>query len=64
MIVVFFVFNNPVNRAVNGWTTATLPSDWPDYRLRWETGHALAALLAVVGLATTALSWKSREVVK
>jgi len=58
MITVFLVFNDPVNRAVNGWTPATLASNWSDYRLRWEIGHALAALLAVIGLAATALSWK------
>jgi hypothetical protein len=51
MIVAFFAFNAPVNAAVRGWTPTTLPSDWPTYRLRWETGHALAALLAVIGLA-------------
>jgi hypothetical protein len=50
MIVAFFVFNAPVNEAVRGWTPTMLPSDWPAYRLRWETGHALAAVLAVVGL--------------
>jgi hypothetical protein len=50
MIVAFFVFNAPVNEAVRGWTSTTLPSDWAAYRLRWETGHALAALLAVIGL--------------
>jgi hypothetical protein len=50
MIVAFFVFNAPVNEAVTGWTSATLPSDWPAYRLRWETGHAVAAALAAVGL--------------
>ena len=50
MIVAFFLFNAPVNQAVRGWTSTTLPSDWPAYRLRWETGHALAALLAVIGL--------------
>ena len=50
MLVAFFVFNAPVNEALNGWTSATLPSDWAAYRLRWEAGHALAALMSVVGL--------------
>jgi hypothetical protein len=50
MIAAFFVFNAPVNEAVNGWTASTLPNDWPMYRLRWEAAHALAALMAVVGL--------------
>jgi hypothetical protein len=50
MIAVFFVFNDPVNRALNGWTAATLPANWTEYRLRWEAGHAIAAVLAVIGI--------------
>jgi hypothetical protein len=50
MIAVFFVFNAPVNAAVDTWTPATLPADWPAYRLRWEIGHVLAALFSFVGL--------------
>jgi hypothetical protein len=46
MIATFFVFNNPVNNTLNRWTAATLPADWPAHRLRWESGHALAALLS------------------
>jgi hypothetical protein len=38
MIVTFFVFNNPVNSAVNTWTPTSYPSDWQSYRARWETG--------------------------
>jgi hypothetical protein len=48
MLACFFVLNDPVNRAVLGWTVSTLPADWPDYRARWESGHALAALLSVI----------------
>lgn len=51
MLAAFFVFNNPVNRAVATWTGAALPHEWPNYRLRWETGHALAALLSIIGAA-------------
>ncbi len=50
MIGVFFVFNAPVNAAVAGWTSATLPADWEEYRLQWEAGHALSALLSFVAL--------------
>lgn len=57
MIATFFLFNNPVNESLNGWTPATLPPNWTNYRLRWETGHALAALLAVVALVAVARSW-------
>jgi hypothetical protein len=48
MIAVFFLFNAPVNEALNGWTAATLPTNWSTYRLRWEIGHAFAAALAVI----------------
>ena len=51
MIAVFFIFNNPVNQALNGWTAATLPTHWPAYRLRREIGHAIAALLSVLAWA-------------
>jgi hypothetical protein len=50
MIVTFFVLNEPVNRAVAGWTPATMPPDWTVFRIRWETGHAIAALLSAVAL--------------
>jgi hypothetical protein len=44
MMMYFFLLNDPVNKALSGWTPATLPSNWPAYRLEWEIGHALAAL--------------------
>jgi hypothetical protein len=50
MLAVYFAFNRPVNQAVGGWTADTLPPDWPAYRARWETGHALAAFAALVAL--------------
>lgn len=50
MIAVFFIFNAPVNHALNGWTARTLPADWSRWRLQWEIGHALAAVLAVIAL--------------
>jgi Domain of unknown function (DUF1772) len=52
MLAVFFLCNAPVNAALNGWTAATLPADWSAYRLRWEIGHALAAILALVAFVT------------
>jgi Domain of unknown function (DUF1772) len=51
MIVVFFTMNAPVNDDVSRWTKATVPLDWTSYRMRWESGHAIAALLSVVSLA-------------
>lgn len=52
MIAVFFLFNDPVNRAVLQWTSpGMLPANWADYRLKWETGHALAAVLSLIAFA-------------
>ena len=65
MIVTFFVFNKPVNSAVNTWTPASYPSDWQSYRARWETGHALAALLSLFALGALLRAWvieRNREV--
>jgi Domain of unknown function (DUF1772) len=50
MIATYFVFNAPVNAAVRGWTPASLHNVWPTSRLRWELGHAIAAVLSVTGL--------------
>jgi hypothetical protein len=50
MLAVFFIFNDPVNAALNAWSPATLPPNWAHYRLQWETGHALAALFSLIGL--------------
>ena len=52
MIAVFFLFNDPVNHAVVHWATARmLPQNWADYRLKWETGHAVAAFLSLIAFA-------------
>ena len=52
MLADFFIFNRPVNESVRDWTPVTLPSNWSDYRLPWEIGHALTALFSVIAFAT------------
>ena len=59
MIATFFVFNAPVNGVVSHVTIANLPPDWPLLRRQWETGHCIAALLGVVGLAAAIRAWLS-----
>ncbi len=61
MLLSFFWLNAQVNAAVNGWTPATLPADWAGYRWRWEIGHALAAVFALFGLATTGAAVWGKE---
>jgi hypothetical protein len=48
-LVVFFTMNLPVNTAFAVWTPATLPTDWPAYRLQWELGHALSFVFWLAG---------------
>ena len=57
MLAAFFAFNQPVNAALAHWTPASLPNDWPSYRQRWETGHVLAAVFALIGLAGLVRGW-------
>lgn len=53
-LAVWAGFTTPVNRALSGWTPATLPADWQAWRNRWEASHAVHA--ACVGLAFLALA--------
>ena len=59
MLVSFFVLNSPVNFAVSSWTPTTMPPDWPEYRLRWELGHATSCLLSVVSLPSLLTAYRS-----
>jgi hypothetical protein len=52
MLACFFIFNDPVNAALNRWTASTLPADWTNYRLRWEIGHTLSAIFSAIAFAT------------
>jgi Anthrone oxygenase len=60
MLASFFAFNNPVNLALNGWTTQTLPAYWPDYRLHWEIGHFITAILSVIAFVAQLRAWRQR----
>ncbi|HEX4259687.1 MAG TPA: hypothetical protein VHY76_01170 [Acetobacteraceae bacterium] len=61
MLAAFFTLNAPVNVSVSSWTPASVPSDWSSYRARWETGHAVAALLSVISLAALAWAWRTER---
>ncbi|MGN6517578.1 MAG: anthrone oxygenase family protein [Rhizomicrobium sp.] len=58
MLASFFIFNAPVNAALNTWTANSLPPDWGDFRLRWETGHAITAALSLIGFVAQLRAWK------
>jgi hypothetical protein len=43
--------NVPIDRQINEWTLATLPSDWMQIRDRWELWHTVRTFVSVIGLA-------------
>jgi hypothetical protein len=57
MIAAFFVLNDPVNAALNSWTPSRILPDWMSYRLQWEIGHALSAILSIVAIVTLVRAW-------
>jgi hypothetical protein len=61
MLAVFFSLNAPVNSAVSSWTPATIPPDWSSYRMRWEIGHALAAVFSIISLAALLLAYRTEQ---
>jgi hypothetical protein len=57
MIATFLVLNAPVNAALNGWTPSSIPPDWTSWRLQWEIGHALAAILSIAAIVSLVRAW-------
>jgi hypothetical protein len=51
MLLCFFLLDDQVNKALAG--AQTLPANWTQDRLNWETGHAIAALFSFCGLVFT-----------
>ena len=51
-LVITLTVNVPIDRLIESWTTATLPSDWSAIRDRWEFYHGLRTALSVAALAS------------
>ena len=47
-LVIFFAEIYPVNQVTNNWTV--VPDDWVALRLRWETAHAVNAVITFLAL--------------
>ncbi len=50
-LILWWVLVYPVNVELARWVNGPVPSDWTDYRARWEWGHAVIALIELVGFA-------------
>ncbi|MGH9694775.1 MAG: DUF1772 domain-containing protein [Bryobacteraceae bacterium] len=46
----------PIDRQIEQWTVATLPSDWRELRDRWEFYHAMRTFVSIGALGLTTAS--------
>lgn len=54
MIWIWAVQINPINIAVNSWSTTSIPTNWESIRSSWHQFHALRFFLAVLAFGTFA----------
>src|SRR5262245_15023226 len=50
-LAITLAVNVPIDRQIQSWTTATLPSDWQAIRDRWEFYHGSRTLVSLAALA-------------
>lgn len=50
-LVLWWVLIYPVNVELAKWVNGPVPSDWTQYRARWEWGHAIIAGIELLGFA-------------
>ena len=50
-LVVWWVLVYPVNVELATWVNGPVPSDWTNYRARWEWAHAIISLIEFAGFA-------------
>jgi hypothetical protein len=55
-LVLWWVLVYPVNVELAKWVNGPVPADWTDYRSRWEWGHAIIALVELIGFAALTAS--------
>lgn len=57
--LLFWIVIAPVNSEIATWAGGRIPEGWAAWRLRWETGHLVNAVLQLTGFA--ALCWSVLE---
>jgi anthrone oxygenase-like protein len=53
LLMIWAVWINPINNAVNSWTPESLPQNWADFRERWHLLHAVRLLLSAAAFSAT-----------
>jgi energy-coupling factor transporter transmembrane protein EcfT len=54
--VSWIMFVAPMNAEFAKWLTTPIPSNWMQYRDRWEYAHAANALIKIIGLSLLIIS--------
>jgi hypothetical protein len=54
--VSWIVFIAPMNAEFAKWLTTPIPSNWMQYRDRWEYAHAANAFIKIIGLSLLIIS--------
>ena len=60
-VVVFLVWIQPTNMAVDNWTGTAPIADWQLLRSRWEWGHTARACLLAAATAVAAFAGSNRD---
>lgn len=64
LIVAFLVWAvliEPINAAIDTWTSSSHPADWTQYRERWHLLHLVRLLLLTAGMASLAGSTLTKD---
>jgi hypothetical protein len=46
--------NVPINKRMDGWSLASIPDDWQDQRVLWDSALGIRRIVMLVGFATLA----------
>jgi len=52
----WWVLVYPANAELAKWVNGPVPADWTVYRSRWEWGHAIIAMVELLGFAALIIS--------
>ncbi|MGH9342189.1 MAG: hypothetical protein ACRD19_00275 [Terriglobia bacterium] len=56
LLIVTLGVEVPIDRQIEQWTVATLPSDWQALRDRWEFYHTIRTFVSIGALGFTTAS--------
>jgi hypothetical protein len=55
-LAIWIAFVSPANTQMAQWSAVPLPANWTDVRKQWEFGHAVSAILDLIGFGALVIS--------